>query len=77
MESAIRIGLIPDIDKGRVKSIGNAAGAGARLALLCDQEMEVARILAREAEHLELALSPDYQTELMDRMMFPAKLSAK
>lgn len=71
VESAIRIGLIPDVPTERVKSIGNGAGAGARLALLCQQEMEQARELARKADHLELAVSPDYQMELMERMMFP------
>ncbi len=71
VESAMRIGLIPDVGVERVKSVGNAAGAGARLALLCEQEMQQARELARSAEHLELAVSPDYQMELMERMMFP------
>jgi len=71
VESAIRIGLIPAVPKERVKSIGNAAGAGARLALLCEQEMDQARELARKTRHLELAVSPDYQMELMERMMFP------
>lgn len=71
VESAIRIGLIPPVWKQRVKSVGNAAGAGARLALLSDAEMQQAREIARKAIHLELALSPDYQMELMERMMFP------
>ena len=71
VESAMRIGLIPSVGIERVKSIGNAAGAGARLALLCEQEMQEARELARSAQHLELAVSPDYQMELMERMMFP------
>lgn len=71
VESAIRIGLIPPVPKELVKSIGNAAGAGARLALLSDGEMQQARNLARSTIHLELALSPDYQMELMERMMFP------
>ena len=70
VESAIRIGLIPPVPKERVRSVGNAAGAGARLALLCEQEMAQARELARTADHLELAVSPDYQMELMERMMF-------
>jgi len=70
VESAIRIGLIPSVPKDRVRSVGNAAGAGARLALLCELEMARARELARTAEHLELAVSPDYQMELMERMMF-------
>ncbi len=54
VESAIRIGLIPPVAKEKVTSIGNAAGAGARLALLCGKEMDTARRLAREAEHVEL-----------------------
>lgn len=70
VESAIRIGLIPPVKKDIVKSIGNAAGAGARLVLLSDLEMQQARELARKAIHLELAVSPDYQMELMERMMF-------
>jgi uncharacterized 2Fe-2S/4Fe-4S cluster protein (DUF4445 family) len=75
VESAIRIGLIPAIDKERVTSIGNAAGAGARLALLSERETELASRLARSAEHLELAVSPDYQMELMERMMFPSSVA--
>ena len=71
VESAIRIGLIPDVTPEKVVSIGNAAGSGAKLALLCEKEMELAGKLAKMAEHIELAVSPDYQKELMERMMFP------
>lgn len=74
VESAIRIGLIPPVAREKVLSIGNAAGAGSRLALLCAQEMEAARRLAASALHVELAVSPDYQMELMERMMFPSPM---
>lgn len=76
VESAIRIGLIPAVDRDKVVSIGNAAGSGARLALLSDREMDLARDLARRARHLELAVSPDYQMELMEKMMFPPAADA-
>lgn len=71
--SAIRIGLIPAIDINKVNSIGNAAGVGAKLALLSEVEMEIARQLASSAKHIELAASSDYQNELMERMLFPPK----
>jgi uncharacterized 2Fe-2S/4Fe-4S cluster protein (DUF4445 family) len=71
VESAARIGLIPNVTREKIVSIGNAAGTGARLALLCEQEMQVARELARKAVHLELAVLPDYQMNLMEHMMFP------
>ncbi len=73
VESAIRIGLVPLVDRKIVSSIGNAAGAGARLALLSEQEMERVRDLAHKAEHIELAVSPEYQMNLMDKMMFPSQ----
>jgi uncharacterized 2Fe-2S/4Fe-4S cluster protein (DUF4445 family) len=76
VDSAIRIGLIPAVDRDRVTSIGNAAGAGARLALLSEPEMDLARALARKARHMELAVMPDYQMELMERMMFPSQTAA-
>ncbi len=76
VESAIRIGLIPAVERHKVVSIGNAAGAGARLALLSDREMDLARDMARRASHVELAVSPDYQMELMERMMFPQAADA-
>lgn len=77
VESAIRIGLIPPVARERVCSVGNAAGAGARLALLNERELESARRLAAGARHLELAVLPDYQMELMERMMFPSRLVPK
>ncbi len=73
VESAMRIGLIPAIDRRKVVSIGNAAGSGAKLALLCVNELQRARTIATSATHLELAVSPDYQMELMERMMFPGQ----
>lgn len=71
VESAIRIGLIPAIDRDKVISIGNGAGSGSKLALICEAEMQLAKKLAKEAEHVELAASPYYQIELMEKMLFP------
>lgn len=77
VESAVRIGLIPAVGRDKVISVGNAAGAGARLALLSHYEADVAKELARNARHLELAVSPDYQMELMECMMFPSVSAVK
>lgn len=70
-ESAVRIGLIPPIDTDRIIPVGNAAGAGAKLALISVGERERAGKLAERTEHIELACHPDYQNELMDKMLFP------
>jgi uncharacterized 2Fe-2S/4Fe-4S cluster protein (DUF4445 family) len=71
MESAVRIGLIPPIDIGRIVPVGNAAGAGAKLALISVRERDRASRLAERIEHVELASHPDYENEFMDNMVFP------
>lgn len=70
VDSAVAIGLLPDIGLDKIISVGNAAGSGARLALVSSLEMEMARKIAISAEHIELALSSQYQMNLMDCMMF-------
>ncbi|MDO8588824.1 MAG: ASKHA domain-containing protein [Armatimonadota bacterium] len=76
-ESAVRIGLVPDIPVERITSLGNAAGTGAKLALLSVKERELASHLAETTEHVELANHPDYQNEFMDMMLFPAVISER
>ncbi len=69
--SARRIGLVPGIDPERIHLVGNAAGVGARLALLDRDVRGRARSLAEHAESIELATRPDYQSTFMDLLSFP------
>jgi len=73
-ESAVRIGLVPELPLERITPVGNAAGAGAKLALVSCRERERASRIARDVIHVELANHPQYQSEFMERMMFPAQL---
>jgi len=68
---AMMIGMIPDCDLGRVVSVGNAAGAGACVALLnCAQRQEAAR-LARWMEHVPISQKADFQERFADALVFP------
>ncbi|WP_324823319.1 ASKHA domain-containing protein [Sinanaerobacter sp. ZZT-01] len=69
-ESALRIGLFPKVAPENVISIGNAAGAGACMALLSDKERRQAALFAEETEHIELASHPDFQMEFLKAMYF-------
>jgi uncharacterized 2Fe-2S/4Fe-4S cluster protein (DUF4445 family) len=60
---AIEIGLIPSVD--RVIGIGNAAGAGAILALLSKDMRRQAEEIARKVEYIELSARPDFEEEFM------------
>jgi uncharacterized 2Fe-2S/4Fe-4S cluster protein (DUF4445 family) len=72
--SARRIGLVPGIDPERIRLVGNAAGVGARLALVDREVRDRARRLAEEAEPIELATRPDYQAIFMESLSFPLAL---
>jgi uncharacterized 2Fe-2S/4Fe-4S cluster protein (DUF4445 family) len=70
IESALRIGLLPPINKDIVVSAGNTAGIGASMALLSLRERDEAKILSRKMEHIELAAQPEFQEEYINATKF-------
>ena len=68
---ALALGLVPDCDSDRLTFIGNAAGDGARIALLDRQKRAEADRLADRVEHIELTLDEGFQQEFMKCMYFP------
>lgn len=69
-ESALRMGLLPPLEVERIRGVGNAAGAGAMMALLSLPERRRACEIARQAEHVELSQRPDFQQMFMETMLF-------
>lgn len=70
---AMVLGLIPDCDLKNVGSVGNAAGTGARIALLnYPSRREISEILPR-VEKIETALEPQFQEYFIQAMAFPHK----
>jgi len=68
---AMIIGMIPDCDLDKVEYIGNAAGDGARIALVnVDIRLEVNEI-ATQVEYVELALEEDFNDRFGEAMQFP------
>ena len=63
--------MFPDCDLDHVYAVGNAAGDGARIALLNVDERDQADERAREVEYTELTLEPDFQQEFMQAMQLP------
>jgi uncharacterized 2Fe-2S/4Fe-4S cluster protein (DUF4445 family) len=60
-ESVQAIGLVPAIDPERVHFVGNAAGVGARMALVDARLRARAREIAAHCTYLELAGHPGYE----------------
>ena len=70
-ESAMAIGMFPDCDISRVHAVGNAAGDGARIALLDAEKRREAAKVARRVEFIETAAEPDFQKKFMDAIAIP------
>jgi uncharacterized 2Fe-2S/4Fe-4S cluster protein (DUF4445 family) len=69
--SALSIGLFPEVPPEKVSTAGNAAGDGARLALLSLTMRRRAAVLADKMETLELTAHPNFQREFAMAMHFP------
>ena len=70
---AMILGMIPDCDLARVGSAGNAAGTGARIALLnMKSREEIARVV-KQVEKVETAVEPKFQEHFVEAMAIPHK----
>lgn len=67
------IGLLPDIPIDRIKSVGNAAGMGAILALLSRKQLELASVWAAKAEHIELSVHKGFPHKFVNALNFKEK----
>ena len=70
---AMVLGMIPDCDLAQVTSAGNAAGAGARIALLDNEARREIERLVRRVEKIETAIEPRFQQHFVDAMAIPHK----
>jgi len=70
-QSALALGLFPDCSLSNVYSVGNAAGEGARLALLSLDKRREASEVAGKVRYLELTLMPDFTEEFAQAMYIP------
>jgi len=69
--SAAVIGLFPDCKPERVYAVGNAAGDGARIALLNQDKRDEADYWARRVEYVELTLEHDFNRIFTKALSFP------
>ena len=65
------IGLIPDCDLDNVYAVGNAAGDGARIALLNVEKRNEIGPVTRKVERFELPTDPEFQNQFMLATSFP------
>jgi len=70
-KSAIGLGIFPEVPLSKIKQIGNAAGSGAKIALINETTREEARRLAKEIRFIELAARPEFQERFFQALYIP------
>ena len=73
VKHAMVLGLIPDCELDQVSSAGNAAGTGARIALLNQDSREAIQHQVTAIEKIETAVEEKFQQYFVDAMAFPNK----
>jgi uncharacterized 2Fe-2S/4Fe-4S cluster protein (DUF4445 family) len=65
------LGLVPDCDPSGVTSAGNAAGTGARIALVDRGARDEIERVVRSVEKVETAVEPRFQEHFVHAMAIP------
>ena len=70
--SARTIGLVPWVPVERIVAVGNAAGEGAKIALLSFREREAANRIPEFVEYVELSGRPEFNEVFTEALGFPS-----
>ncbi len=70
-ESARIIGMYPEISLNKVRIVGNAAGTGARMALISKSIRDLAEEISRKVKYVELGAEPGFQAEFFNSQFIP------
>ncbi len=70
-EESLVLGMFPDVPPQQIHAVGNAAGDGARMALLSAAKRREADRVARQIEYLELSLEPSFEGDMARAMYIP------
>jgi uncharacterized 2Fe-2S/4Fe-4S cluster protein (DUF4445 family) len=71
VENAIRIGLLPDMERERFHYLGNTSLLGAYMILISDENRKMVEDLAKKMTYIELNTEPSYMNEYTGALFLP------
>jgi uncharacterized 2Fe-2S/4Fe-4S cluster protein (DUF4445 family) len=71
LQSALDLGLFPNLPQAHYRQVGNAAMVGARQALLSRRVRERAQQIVNQTNYLELTIYPKFSRRFALAMLFP------
>ena len=71
IDKAIRIGLLPDIDRTKFSYLGNSSIAGAYMVLMSAQYRQEAQAICRNMTYIDFSSNPRYMDEFTSALFLP------
>jgi len=71
IDQAMTIGLLPEIDPGKVKYVGNGSLLGSRLILLSKEAKDIATEIAQKMTYLELSTHAGFMDSYVSALFLP------
>ncbi len=71
VENAVRVGLLPDLERDRFHYLGNSSLLGAYLILLSDKNKDLANEVAQKMTYIELNTEPNYMNQFTGALFLP------
>jgi uncharacterized 2Fe-2S/4Fe-4S cluster protein (DUF4445 family) len=71
IEKAIRIGLLPDVDRATFAYLGNSSIAGAYMALLSEDYRGEAQAICNNMTYIDFSSNPRYMDEFTSALFLP------
>jgi uncharacterized 2Fe-2S/4Fe-4S cluster protein (DUF4445 family) len=76
-ENAMTIGLLPEFNPRKIRSIGHGAGIGAKLALISKTIKRQTENITKKMNYIELSADRDFQKEFINALQFPIETIQK
>jgi uncharacterized 2Fe-2S/4Fe-4S cluster protein (DUF4445 family) len=71
IDRAVRIGLLPDLDRTRFRYLGNSSVGGAYLALVSETHRREAREICQAMTYIDFSSHPGYMDEFTSALFLP------
>ena len=71
LESAVTVGIYPDLPREEMVRLGNTSGEGARLVLTSNQERREAEDIIKKMTYFELIANPEFMNRFVGSMFLP------
>jgi uncharacterized 2Fe-2S/4Fe-4S cluster protein (DUF4445 family) len=69
IDSAVQVGMFPDLPRDRFRQVGNAAGIGAKQMLVSVERREIVSRIVERVEYIELTTHPQFTDVYMEALV--------